>query len=33
VFGGHRAAAKRAGLKFTFGIDARNQNAAHFYYC
>ncbi len=27
------AAAKRAGLKFTFGTDARNQNAAHFYYC
>jgi hypothetical protein len=26
-------AAKRAGLKFTFGTDARNQNAAHFYYC
>ena len=25
--------AKRAGLKFTFGTDARNQNAAHFYYC
>ncbi|HET9309262.1 MAG TPA: hypothetical protein VFO46_24830 [Candidatus Sulfotelmatobacter sp.] len=27
------AAAKRAGLKFTFGTDARNQNATHFYYC
>lgn len=26
-------AAKRAGLKFTFGTDSRNQNAAHFYYC
>jgi len=25
--------AKRAGLKFTFGTDSRNQNAAHFYYC
>jgi TAT (twin-arginine translocation) pathway-exported protein len=25
--------AKRAGLKFTFGSDSRNQNAAHFYYC
>jgi hypothetical protein len=25
--------AKRAGLKFTFGTDARNQNAGHFYYC
>jgi len=25
--------ARRAGLKFTFGTDARNQNAAHFYYC
>jgi hypothetical protein len=25
--------AKRAGLKLTFGTDARNQNAAHFYYC
>jgi histidinol phosphatase-like PHP family hydrolase len=25
--------AKRASLKFTFGTDARNQNAAHFYYC
>jgi len=25
--------AKRANLKFTFGTDARNQNAAHFYYC
>jgi histidinol phosphatase-like PHP family hydrolase len=25
--------AKRAGLRFTFGTDARNQNAAHFYYC
>jgi hypothetical protein len=24
---------KRAGLKFTFGTDSRNQNAAHFYYC
>jgi len=27
------AAAKRAALKFTFGTDSRNQNAAHFYYC
>jgi hypothetical protein len=27
------AAAKRASLKFTFGTDARNQNAARFYYC
>lgn len=26
-------AAKLAGLKFSFGTDARNQNAAHFYYC
>ena len=26
-------AAKRAGLKFTFGTDSRNQNATHFYYC
>ncbi len=26
-------AAKRAGLKFTFGTDSRNQNAARFYYC
>ena len=25
--------AKRATLKFTFGTDSRNQNAAHFYYC
>src|SRR6516162_5297460 len=25
--------AKRASLKFTFVTDARNQNAAHFYYC
>jgi histidinol phosphatase-like PHP family hydrolase len=25
--------AKRAGLKFTFGTDSRNQSAAHFYYC
>jgi histidinol phosphatase-like PHP family hydrolase len=25
--------AKRSGLKFTFGTDSRNQNAAHFYYC
>ena len=24
--------AKRAGLKFTFGTDSRNQNATHFYY-
>ncbi len=24
--------AKRASLKFTFGTDSRNQNAAHFYY-
>jgi hypothetical protein len=27
------AAAKRAGLKFTFGTDARKQNAAHLYCC
>jgi histidinol phosphatase-like PHP family hydrolase len=27
------AMAKRAGLKFTFGTDSRNQNATHFYYC
>jgi histidinol phosphatase-like PHP family hydrolase len=27
------ALAKQAGLKFTFGTDSRNQNAAHFYYC
>ena len=27
----HRA--RQAGLKFTFGTDSRNQNAAHFYYC
>ena len=26
-------AAKRAGLKFTFGTDSRNNHAAHFYYC
>jgi hypothetical protein len=26
-------AAKRAGLKFTFGTDSRNHHAAHFYYC
>ena len=26
-------AAKRAGLRFTFGTDSRNKNAAHFYYC
>ena len=26
-------AAKRAGLKFSFGTDSRNQHAAHFYYC
>ncbi|HXY01184.1 MAG TPA: hypothetical protein VEI54_09710 [Candidatus Limnocylindrales bacterium] len=26
-------AAKQAGLKFSFGTDSRNQNAAHFYYC
>lgn len=26
-------AAKKAGLKFTFGTDSRNQNAARFYYC
>jgi hypothetical protein len=26
-------AAKRAGLKFTFGTDSRNSNATHFYYC
>jgi len=25
--------AKQAGLKFTFGTDSRNQNAAHLYYC
>jgi histidinol phosphatase-like PHP family hydrolase len=25
--------AKRYGLKFTFGTDSRNQDAAHFYYC
>ena len=25
--------AKRAGLKFTFGTDSRNEHAAHFYYC
>lgn len=25
--------AKQANLKFTFGSDSRNQNAAHFYYC
>lgn len=25
--------ARQAGLKFTFGTDSRNQNAAHFYYC
>jgi hypothetical protein len=25
--------AKRAGLKFTFGTDSRNNHAAHFYYC
>ncbi len=25
--------AKRAGVKFTFGTDSRNQNATHFYYC
>lgn len=25
--------AKQAGLKFTFGTDSRNRNAAHFYYC
>ena len=25
--------AKRAGLKFTFGTDSRNQNATRFYYC
>src|SRR5581483_7630893 len=25
--------AKQAGLKFTFGTDSRNQNAAHFHYC
>jgi len=27
------AMAKRASLKFTFGTDSRNRNAAHFYYC
>jgi histidinol phosphatase-like PHP family hydrolase len=26
------SAAKKAGLKFTFGTDSRNQNATHFYY-
>lgn len=26
-------AAKQAGLKFTFGTDARNDNAGRFYYC
>lgn len=26
-------AAKRAGVKFTFGTDSRNDHAAHFYYC
>ncbi len=26
-------AAKRAGLKFTFGTDSRNHNATHFFYC
>ena len=25
--------AKKAGLKFTFGTDSRNQHATHFYYC
>jgi histidinol phosphatase-like PHP family hydrolase len=25
--------AKRAGLKFSFGTDSRNEHAAHFYYC
>ena len=25
--------AKRAGLKFTFGTDSRNEHATHFYYC
>ncbi len=25
--------AKKAGLKFTFGTDSRNQNATHFSYC
>jgi histidinol phosphatase-like PHP family hydrolase len=25
--------AKRAGLKFTFGTDSRNDHATHFYYC
>jgi len=25
--------AKKAGLKFTFGTNARNQNAGHFHYC
>ena len=25
--------AKRAGLKFTFGTDSRNEHAAHLYYC
>ena len=24
---------KRAGLKFTFGTDSRNEHAAHFHYC
>jgi len=25
--------AKKAGLKFTFGTDSRNEHATHFYYC
>ena len=25
--------AKQAGLKFTFGTNSRNQNAARFHYC
>lgn len=25
--------AKKAGLKFTFGTDSRNEHAAHLYYC
>ncbi len=25
--------AKKAGLKFTFGTDSRNDHATHFYYC
>ena len=25
--------AKKAGIKFTFGTNARNPNAGHFHYC